>query len=208
MTIQTPPARRDSPASHRETGTLLIEIVFVLLVISLLTAALAPPIRSMASDLRLRLAAAEVAGALYRARSEALLLGVPVGIRFVTAGQRVSYRLFRDGDGDGVRKRDVLAGIDLPIGPSRRIGHLGRDIAFGFPPEPPPFDPAGKPLTRLDDPIRFNRSDTASFSPLGVSTPGSVYLTDHRKGAVVIRLHGRTGKVRTLRWRPDEGVWR
>lgn len=203
------PVRQDSrPSSRTETGASLIELLCVLLILALLITALAPPVRSMASGLRLRLAAAEVAGILYRARSRAVLLGMSVGVRFGVAGQRVTYQLFQDGDGDGVLKRDVERGIDTPLEPPRRVGHLGSDIAFGFPPNPPPRDPAGRPLTRLDDPVRFNRSDTASFSPLGTSTPGSLYLTDHRDGLVVLRLSNRTGKVRTLFWRPEEGVWR
>lgn len=195
-------------ASCRQRGATLLELLIVLLLFALFVAALGPSFRTLSSQQRLRLAAAEVAGTLYRARSQAILLGVPVGIRFGIAGQRVTYQLFRDGDGDGVLRRDVEQGIDPPLEPPRRIGHLGRDIVFGFPPRPPTVDPGGRPLNRLHDPVRFNRSDTASFSPLGVSTPGSLYLTDGREGLVALRLSSRTGKVRTLIWRPDEGIWR
>ena len=62
-------------------------------------------------------------------------------------------------------------------------------------------------LDRLDDPIRFNRSDIASFNQIGRSTPGSLYLTDGRYLLSVVRLFGRTGKVKVMRYDPETEVW-
>ena len=62
-------------------------------------------------------------------------------------------------------------------------------------------------LEGLGDPIRFNRSDLASFGPLGTGTPGSLYLTDGRR-LVVVRVLNRTGRVRTLAWDRNTDTWR
>ena len=62
-------------------------------------------------------------------------------------------------------------------------------------------------MTKLDDPIRFNRSDLASFSPMGAATPGSVYISDQRSNLVVVRVTSRTGRVRVLRYDYDTEVW-
>ena len=86
---------------------------------------------------------------------------------------------------------------------------MGSYAHFGFPPGPAPRDP-GNPssrLDRLDDPIRFNRSDIASFDQLGTSTPGSLYLTDGRALLSVVRLFGRTGKVKILRYDSKTEKW-
>ena len=56
---------------------------------------------------------------------------------------------------------------------SSRAGRWGS----ASPPGPRPSIPARREARgRLDNPIRFNDSDLASFGPFGTSTPGSVYL--------------------------------
>jgi hypothetical protein len=72
---------------------------------------------------------------------------------------------------------------------------------------PDPGSP-GSWLDRLDDPIRFGSSDLCSFSPLGESTPGSVYLWDGRDRMAVVRVFGRSAKVRTLFHYRGERTWR
>lgn len=192
-----------------EQGMTLAELLVVLTVLAVLLTATVPFVLRASSSLRVRLAAAEVATALYLARSEAIRLGHHVGLRFGrdTDG-RVTFTLFADGDGDGLSSRDVRAGSDVAVSPPRRLGHLGRTVRFGFPEAPPTRDPSGKRLDRLEDPVRFNRSDLASFSPLGTSTPGSVYLTDGRRALVAVRLLGATGRVRVTEWDPEAESWR
>jgi hypothetical protein len=86
---------------------------------------------------------------------------------------------------------------------------MGGHVRFGFPPGPAPKDP-GNPsrrLDRLEDPIRFNRSDIASFNHLGGSTPGSLYLTDGQSHLAVVRLFGRTGKVKVMHYDSITETW-
>lgn len=192
-----------------EQGMSLAELLVVLTVLALLLTATVPSVLRASSSLRVRLAAAEVATALYLARSEAVRLGHHVGLRFDRdADGRVTFTLFADGDGDGLSSRDIRAGKDAAVSPPRRLGHLGRAVRFGFPEAPPARDPSGRRLDRLGDPVRFNRSDLASFSPLGTSTPGSVYLTDGRRALVAVRLLGTTGRVRVTEWDPEAQTWR
>ena len=109
----------------------------------------------------------------------------------------MTWALYRDGDGDGVLTADILSGDDPEVLPRTRLAHLGRQIRFGFPPGRAPRDP-GNPrrrLTGLDDPIRFNRSDIASFSALGTATPGTVYVTDGQRHLSAARVTGRTGRI-------------
>lgn len=152
-----------------------------------------------------------MATALRLAQSEATRRAANVGIKFVVEpDDGVTFRLYRDGDGDGVRSADIASGADPALWGPRRMVHLGAHVRFGFPPGRPPRDPADprRRLDRLDDPIRFNRSDIASFSPLGESTPGSAYLTDSERNLAAVRLFGRTGKTKVLVYQPESETWR
>ncbi len=157
------------------------------------------------------MAADELVGVLRLARSAAIRHSTKVGVKFFPGeGDKTRFRLYRDGDGDGVLTRDIEAGVDPPLQPSRELAHVGRQIRFGFPEGVVPRDP-GNPrrrLDRLDDPIRFNRSDIASFNYLGGSTPGSIYLTDGRQHLAAVRVFHRTGKVKVIRYDIQMETWK
>ncbi|MFQ5348994.1 MAG: Tfp pilus assembly protein FimT/FimU [Thermoanaerobaculia bacterium] len=194
---------------QRECGYQLLEVVVGMAIVMITAGLLLPPLLRLADGRRVRLAAGELTGVLRQARSNAIRHNCRVGVKFLVEGEDVSWTLYRDGDGDGVRNRDIDSGVDPPLGLPRTLTHLGRHIRFGFPPGPPPRDP-GDPrrrLRRLDDPIRFNRSDIASFGPLGGSTPGSLYITDSIRHLSVVRVFGRTGKLKVLRWDASEDRW-
>ncbi|MGH9464744.1 MAG: pilus assembly FimT family protein, partial [Thermoanaerobaculia bacterium] len=197
--------------ARRAPGTSLVEALVLLAIVALVMVATVPPVLAWAASVRLRHGAAEVASVLRLARSEAARRSTNVGIKFtIEEDGDVAFRLHRDGDGDGVRSSDIASGIDPALSPPRRLLHLGAHVRFGFPPGPAPRDPADprRRLDDLDDPIRFNRSDLAVFSPLGESTPGSAYLTDSLRGLAAVRLFGRTGKVKVLVYDPDGETWR
>lgn len=169
-----------------------------------------PQLLRITADLRVRMAGGEVMGVLRQARSLAIRLNANVALRFANDPRgEVTFTLYRDGDGDGVLNADIKSGIDRQIGPVGRLTSLGSEVRIGLPARPvrDPGDP-GHFLDRLDDPVRFNSSDLASFSPLGTSTPGSVYLSDRRSHLVVVRVLGGSGRVRLLTYDFGSEVWR
>jgi type II secretory pathway pseudopilin PulG len=191
-------------------GFQLVELAVSLAVLTLIVLLGAPSLVQASGDMRLRLAAGELAGVLHLARASAVRLDANVAVRFHTEKDgTVTFTLYRDGDGDGVLNRDIDAGVDRPVGPPRRLSNLGRGVGFGFPPGPAADDPGspGHPLSK-SDPIRFNQSDLASFSPLGTSTPGSLYLTDGVRRLLAVRVANRAGRVRILTWIPERRIWR
>ena len=192
-------------------GFTVIEWVVVVAILGLFASLTVPDLFRLTRSLRVDLASRELQTVLRLARSRAIREGTKVGVKFRTDGQgRYSFTLYRDGDGDGVLTRDIDAGVDPPLGPPRELVHLGQRVGLGFPAGLPPRDP-GDPrrrLTRLEDPIRFNRSDIASFNHLGASTPGSLYISDGLHFLSVVRVFGRTGKVKILRYDVTSETWR
>jgi prepilin-type N-terminal cleavage/methylation domain-containing protein len=195
---------------RRVSGFTLLELLVVAAVIGVVALSL-PRVSAWSAGLRVGLAADEVVGVLRLARTTALHRGENVGVKFRRAADgRVSFTLHRDGDGDGVLSADIESGVDPRLAAPRTLRHFGTQARVGFPAGSRPRDP-GDPRRRLDrlsDPIRFNRSDLASFGPLGTSTPGSIYITDGRHHLVVVRVFGRTGKVRTLSYDSVAERWR
>ncbi|MEM7481179.1 MAG: GspH/FimT family pseudopilin [Acidobacteriota bacterium] len=190
-------------------GFNLVEMVVALAVLSFLASISVPPLMRAAAESRIRLAAAEVAHTFHQARAWAVRYGANVGVRFLPGEDFVTWEMFYDGDGDGVRRDDIASGID-PRVLGKRLSRFGPAARFGFPPGAPARDP-GRPsrrLDRLDDPIRFNRSDIASFDPLGSATPGSVYLTDGKFRLAAVRVAGASGRIRVLLWDPAKDAWR
>lgn len=190
-------------------GFQLIELLVILAVAMLVLGISLPLLSSGATALELDLASAEVVGALRLARANAIRLGVKVGVKFrEQESDTVTFTLYSDGDGDGVLSRDIESGVDPPVGLPRHLQHFGRRVRFGFPLGPAPRDPGNRRRRLPPDPIRFNRSDLASFGPLGGSTPGSIYLTDGRSRLNAVRLFGRTGKAKILRYDIETETWR
>lgn len=193
-----------------QRGFQLLELVIVLALFILLATLTAPPLLRISSELRLRLAAQEVSSAMGLARALAVRHCANVALKFRPRPfGAATWSLYRDGDGDGVLNRDIDTGVDPILTRPRRLEQIGNRVRFGFPPGRRVRDP-GDPGVWLkgDDAIRFNTSDLASFSPLGGSTPGTVYLTDGRSQLAAVRVTGRTGKVKVIVYDFAAEVWK
>lgn len=196
-----------------QRGFTLAELLLALALTAVIAAATAPAMLNSFHRLRVEMAARETARILQAARSYAVRHNARVGVKFYpgTDGGETTWTLYLDGDGDGVRTRDLERGIDPPVpapgSGERRPARFAGGVTFGFPGGPLPRDPSGRRLTRRSDPIRFNRSDIASFGPLGTATPGTLYLSDGLRLAAV-RVTGTTGRVRVLAYRRDSRQWR
>lgn len=193
---------------RRERGFQLIELMLVAALAGLVVSFAVPRFVLLATRAELDLASAEVVAALRLARATAVREGVKVGVKFRQQDERLfTFTLYRDGDGDGVRTRDIESEVDPPVGPPRHLHHMGGRIRLGFPPGVRPRDPGNRSRRLPADPIRFNRSDLASFGPLGGSTPGSIYLSDGRSLISAVRVFGRTGKVKVIRYDVETETW-
>ena len=182
----------------RSLGATLVETLIVTAVGAALLGSALPNLLDATARLRVRAAAEEIRGTFRLAQSFAIRYDAHVGVKFRELPDgRVTFALYRDGDGDGVLTSDIDRGVDLELQPPHVMQHLGRSAGFGFPPGSTPRDPSDPRsyLTGLDDPIRFNGSNIASFSELGTSTPGSIYLSDRKSILAAVRVLSRTGKT-------------
>ncbi len=190
----------------RIAGVSATELVGALAVLLAAGAAVGAAAGHLRSIVAVRSAAAEVGTALYRARMFALTQGVNVGLKYRFRGDRYEWALYADGNGNGVRTAEIARGVDRPIGVVMTWSR--NDVRPGIMTGAVVPDPDGSgSLTGVTDPIRFNRSDLCSFSPTGESTPGSVYLWDGHDRMAVVRVLGRTGKIRTLYYRRGDRAW-
>ncbi len=206
-----PPARgriRGSGPFPLAAGFTAAELAIVLAIAGLLAAVGVAGTFHLSAVVAVRSGAAEVRTTLLLARSQALVRGRNVGMKFRRNGDRYEWALYGDGNGNGIRSSEIASGVDRPLGTS--IPWSRRDVRPGIMTGarvPDPSSP-GRALDRVDDPIRFNASDICSFSPLGESTPGSIYLWDGHDRMAVVRVLGRAAKVRTLFYRRGEREWK
>jgi hypothetical protein len=208
VTIVPARGRARGPGPSLLRGFSSLELVVVLALGAAFVTATAAGAFQLQASLAIRSAAAEVAAAFFRARTYALTRGVTVALKFRNDGGRYEWSLYRDGNGNGVRTSEIASGVDRSLGFA--IPWLRGDVRPGILRDSPVPDPAtpGRQLDRLDDPIRFNNSDLCSFSPVGESTPGSIYLWDGRDRMAVVRVFGRTAKIHTLYYLRGEKSWR
>lgn len=193
--------------TQKSAGFHLVEAMIVMAIASLLLTLAVPMGRSWWRELQVEMAAAEIATTLQLARSLAVRHSCRVAVRFYPDDEGLlTHAIYRDGDEDGVRSDDIARGIDVALR-GVRSGPLGGVLA-GFPEGWRPRQPGSrKRLDRLHDPIRFGRSNMASFTAHGGASPGTIYLTDGNSYLFAVRVNNRAGKIKVLRYDRDAEVW-
>jgi type II secretory pathway pseudopilin PulG len=187
----------------------LPESIVVVAVMATVIAVAVPEIGDLGRAAALRSASIQLKGLLFRCRAYAVM-----NARFTAAVFEQlpdgSWRCFVavDGDGDGIRTRDIQTLVDPVVGEILHFenGHAGLGILQN---ERVP-DPSGRGRLRgnLADPVRAGRGNMISFTPRGTASPASLYLTDHRTRMRVLRIYGGTSRVRSLVWRSGWPKWR
>lgn len=187
-------------------GYTLIDTVVAAGVCTVLGAMALPTIGRAMERERTIIGAQYLAGQLQRARLESLKRARPVAVRLELAGDRTTVQLFLDGDGDGVLRRDVTAGVDPPLAPVEFLDDRARDVTLRI--NQPVTDAGGGGLSPGDNPLRIGGTGLVSFSPLGGATAGTLYLAARRGPQMAIRVFGGTGRVRILTFDAQARQWR
>jgi type II secretory pathway pseudopilin PulG len=188
-------------------GYSLLEMTFALGVMTTMAGIGVPQLLAGLDDQRAAAAARYVSTRIQWVRMQAVMRSAHVALQFIPAGSGFSYAVYADGNGDGVRSRDIRQGIDLLVAPSERLSDTFSGVDFGVAPGLPPIDSASAaPGT---DPIKLGSSNLLSFSPLGSSSSGSLYIRGRGAAQYAVRVSGETGRVhlfrflaRSRRWEP------
>jgi Tfp pilus assembly protein FimT len=147
-----------------------------------------------------------LAGQLQRARMDSLKRARSVAVRLELVGDRTRFRLFADGNGNGVLQRDIDRGIDPALTPPAWLDDQVRDMSLRI--NQHITDVAGSTtLEPGDDPLRIGNTALVTFSPLGGATSGTLYLAAHRGPQMAIRVFGGTGRVRVLMFDTPTRQW-
>lgn len=190
-------------------GMSVLEIVLVVAVVAIIVTAALPDLGEIRRAAALGAATSQLKGLLFRCRAYAVMNARATAVVF-ERGNDGSWRCFiaADGDGDGIRRRDIRRLVDPVIGEVLHFEAGGAGLGIlkkEFVP-----DPSGRGRLRgnLDDPVRAGRGDIITFTPRSTATPASIYLTDHRARMRVLRIYGGTGRVISRVWRSGWSEWR
>ena len=199
---------RAQSGSPTNNGMSLVEAVLMLAVLMIVVVTTLPDLAEIRRAAALRTASSQLKGLLFRCRAYAVLNSRATAAVFERRDDG-SWRCFIavDGDGDGIRTRDIHALIDPVVGEVLHLNSGGAGLGIlqhEFVP-----DPSGRGRLRgdLDDPVRAGRGDIITFTPRSTATPASIYLTDHRARMRVLRVYGGTGRVISRVWRSGWPKW-
>jgi type II secretory pathway pseudopilin PulG len=187
-------------------GYSLIELMAAVGLITTLGGIAVPQILAALDDFRAYGATRYMSARLYQARMDAVARTSNAAMRFRLDGESYAFAVYLDGNRNGVRSADIARGVDREIHKPQRLVDLFPGVDFGTVPALPPVEPGTPPPG--DDPIRFGSTSMVSFTALGASTPGSLYIRGRRDAQYVVRVFGQTGKIRVLKFNPRTRQWK
>lgn len=192
--------------SRHQRGYSLMELLTVVFIIGIMVTSAVPSFLNLRRREALRAAATELRSHFHLTRSRAISRNVNCGMKFVLLAGEWHFSVYQDGDRDGVRNDDIKSGKDWLVAgprvvlPSSRAVNIGLlDVAIK--------DPDGDLLTPKKSPVVFGQSSICSFSGLGESTSGTIYVTDRGRELYAVRVYGASAKIRVLRYVRATGKW-
>lgn len=148
-----------------------------------------------------------LAAQVQRARLESLKRGAAVAVRFEQLDGRTAVQLFVDGNGNGVLQRDIDRRLDPALTLAEWLDGHARDVALRVN-QPIADVGSGDAMATGADPLRIGNSSLVTFSPLGGSTAGTLYVAARHGPQMAIRIYGATGRVRVLMFDARARQWR
>jgi prepilin-type N-terminal cleavage/methylation domain-containing protein len=184
-------------------GFTLIEVLLATS-ISVVLLGIALPVGGDAlDDMRARAAARYLAGRIGTNRLTAINRSRSIGIRFTAAAPDYTFAAYIDGNANGIRTADILAGVDVPMGGSRQLASDFRGIHFGLTIGISDLDGV---RNSSSDGVRVGSARILTLSPDGTATSGTLYVQGgHAQYAV--RVLGATGRTRVLKYESGSGSW-
>jgi Tfp pilus assembly protein FimT len=168
----------------------------VLALTGLLTA-IAIPLLLTTVDRSRGLAAARYLGTrMALARANAVRRSTVIALYFESGPRGTTFSIVQDGNGNGVRTRDIETSIDRVIEGPVLISDLFPGVAIGLVPQAP-----------APEAVQLSGTPLLSFTPSGTATSGSIYLRGKDGTQWAIRILGVTARTRVLRFEPATRQW-
>jgi type II secretory pathway pseudopilin PulG len=187
-------------------GYTLVELVFVMALVVTVSAVAIPGLTATLDDSRAIGATRYLSSRLQHARMAAVARSANVTLKFVESDGSFLYTTYVDGNGNGVRASDIDRGIDRVLHPPERLPDFFYGVDFGVRPGLPPVDSGGSPPG--SDPVRIGTANVLTFTPIGTSSSGSLYILGRGGAQYVIRILGESGKTRVLKFDARASRWR
>ena len=119
-----------------------------------------------------------------------------MGLRFDRESGAITFSVFQDGNGNGIRSADISSGVDRLVEPPTALAEHFPGADIGLAAESP-----------VSDPIQIGPTDLLTFTPAGTSTSGTIYISDRAGSQWAVRILGATGRTRVLRYDPRTRGW-
>jgi Tfp pilus assembly protein FimT len=190
-----------------QSGATLLELLSVLALIGIFLIALSADLSGSVRKKDFELFAREVTLMMERSRWKALNERRYSGIVFRFRNGSYQAALHADGNNNGIRTAEVNSGIDPLVEPPIRLTRSADDIHAGILSSSiPQIPPRTGVITQPHDPIKFGPSDIVSFSPMGDSSSGTLYLACiSQKQMYGIVVYGATARMTV--WRFSNYQW-
>ena len=182
--------------SARASGYTLIELMAVVCVITILGGVAAARVLAPLDRSRGYAAARHFAGRLGLARLQAVSRGAAVGFRFDPMPRGITFTVFQDGNGNGIRSADIASGIDRQLEPPMALSDQFPGVDIGLTPDSPAVEA-----------VQLGSSNLLTFTPVGTATSGTIYISDRAGSQWAVRILGATGRTRVLRYNPATRGW-
>ena len=189
--------------TYAVSGYSLVELVFTIGLMTTLSGMAVPQIMTAMDDYRTAGAARYISTRMHQTRMEAVKRSADVALQFAQTAQGIGYAAYVDGNGNGVRTPDIQRGIDRRLGFVERLPDRFAGVDFGVLPGLPPPEGSAPPGS---DPIKLGSRNLLSFSAVGTSSSGSVYIRG-RGAQYVVPVFGETGKTRVLKFNVRANRW-
>ena len=171
-------------------------MVFVAAAMLVVAAAAIPQVLVALNRSRGYAAARYLAAQAASARILAVSRGQTMALRFEEERDGIAFRMYRDGNRNGVLMRDIARGIDPPVDQPVLLADHFPGTAIGVTPDSPATDAVQLGGTRL-----------LSFTSIGTSTSGTVYVRGRDGTQWAVRVLGATGRTRLLRYDVRAKEW-
>ncbi len=190
-------------------GFSLVEVLAGVLVLAIAMTVTIPEFSKIRRRVALRTASGRITDFLVTCRARAIMRNRSTAAIFKQIGpSQWRLSIAEDGDGDGVRTRDLRSNRDVITDTYFELECAPVEIGFVEGHRLP--DPSGRGSLKgnLDDPVRGGVSDIITFTPHGTARCASIYLSDQHSSMRVVRILGQSGRIRVLEWKQGDRLWK